>query len=68
MYLQAGDGGGELDCNHINQLFCNLAETLQNRWWRLTPTQLHLPVAKNEPRLDNEQLSAFTKQWSEMHQ
>lgn len=45
-------------------------KTLQNRWWRLTPTQLHLPVAKNQLRLDNEQLSVFTKTkvrlaWSE---
>lgn len=28
MCLQEGDrgGGGELDCNYINQVFCNLAE------------------------------------------
>ena len=36
-------------------------KTLHNRWWRLTPTQTHLPVAKNQLRQDNEQLSALTK-------
>lgn len=36
-------------------------KTLQNCWWRLTPTQLHSPIAKSQLRLDNEQLSAFTK-------
>lgn len=47
-------------------------KTLQNRCWRLTPTQQRSPVAKKQFRLDNEQLSAFTKTtvrlaWSEHH-
>lgn len=28
MCLEAGEGQGELDCNHINQVFCNLAENI----------------------------------------
>lgn len=42
-------------------------KSLQNRWWRLTPTQWHLSAANNQFRLDNEQLSAFIKTMSDLH-
>lgn len=61
--MHAGDGEeeGEPECNHISQVFCNLAENTGELLVKTVPTQLHLPVAKNHLRLDNEQISAFTK-------
>lgn len=56
-----GEEGGELECNHIYQVFCNLAENTVESLVKTDTTQLYLPVAKNHLRLDNEQISAFTE-------
>lgn len=56
-----GEEGGQLECNHVNQVFCNLAENTAELLVKTDTTQLHLPVAKNQLRLDNEQISAVTK-------
>lgn len=65
---------GEIEENLTTNISINYfaiwQKTLQKHWWRLTPTQLHLPTAKNQIRPDNKQLSAFTKTmvrpaWSE---
>lgn len=42
MYLHVGDGeeGRQLECNHINQMFCNLAENTAELLVKTDTTQL----------------------------
>lgn len=55
-----GEEGGELECNHIYQVFCSLAENTTDLLVKTDSTELYLPVAKNQLRLDNKHISAFT--------
>lgn len=63
-------GGGEPDFNHINQVFCNLAENTAESLMETNTHTTALTCSQEPARLDNEQLSVFTETtvrlaWSE---